>query len=515
MSEMKVRIGGDATGFKRALDGAKGEAVKGGKSIASALSSPLGMAMGGAGAVAGIIAFTKAAVDAGDKIDKGSQKLGISAEQYQRLDRMAGDAGATIEQVIPSFARMAKMLQGADEESKTAQKSLERLGLTVEELKGKRPDEQFAIIARRLNAISDASTKAATAQAIFGRSALELMPLINGYDDLEAKFKDVAVMTDENVKAAARYKDAVEAIGFSIQNSLVNTGFIQWLADAAEGMDALTDASGKFSVKGASDMQKRLESLVVFASAYADKLADASLQAAILRKLTTGGKTFLDYNTTSAENEAAKPTTDADIEAAENKKLLAELNNILIEGEKNLADLKAKNAKELDEWNKILEESEKNLAELTAKKTKEKERQQEIAEKQIADMEHELKMQQMINDGKAREAAIEDEIYRAKQRSSELTDAQIAQIEDMAGQLYDLKAGEESTATARGGSSRVGGRDDTTTAMERMGAILGGVGGANSQTLRIQNEHVRVSRESLRIQQKILDKTGDAAIGSV
>ncbi len=514
MSEMKVRIGGDATGFKRALDSAKGEAVKGGKSIASALSSPLGMAMGGAGAVAGIIAFTKAAVDAGDKIDKASQKLGISTEQYQRLDRMAGDAGATIEQVIPAFSRMAKVLQGADEESKTAQKSLERLGLTVEELKGKRPDEQFAIIARRLNAISDASTKAATAQAIFGRSALELMPLINGYDDLEAKFKDVAVMTDENVKAAARYKDAVEAIGFSIQNSLVNTGFIQWLADAAEGMDALTDASGKFSVKGASDMQKRLESLVVFASAYADKLADASLQAAILRKLTTGGKTFLDYNTTSAENEAAKPTTDADIEAAENKKLLDELNQILIAGEKNLADLRAKKAKEetkdLDNW---LNEYDKYLGSLI-KQEKEIKRQQEVAEKQVADMEHELKMQQMINDGKKREAAIEDEIYRAKQRSSELTDAQIAQIEDMAGQLYDLEE-EEDKKNKKDKSLRVGGRDDTTTAMERMGAILGGVGGANSQTLRIQNEHVRVSRESLRIQQKILDKTGDAAIGSV
>ena len=86
----------------------------------------------------------------------------------------------------------------------------------------------------------------------------------------------------------------------------------------------------------------------------------------------------------------------------------------------------------------------------------------------------------------------------------------------MAGQLYDLKAGEDATtATARGGSSRVGGRDDTTTAMERMGAILGGVGGVNNQTLRIQNEHVRVSRESLRVLNKISDKTGDAAIGSV
>jgi colicin import membrane protein len=217
-----------------------------------------------------------------------------------------------------------------------------------------------------------------------------------------------------------------------------------------------------------------------------------------------------------SKDNASPATTKTDIEAAAKKKELDAWNKILEESEKSLADLRAKKAKEDADAAKAKAEAEKKALAEAEKAAKEKERQQEIAEKQIADMEHELKMQQMINDGKKREAAIEDEIYRAKQRSSELTDAQIAQIEDMAGQLYDLKEKEDATtATARGGSSRVGGRDDTTTAMERMGAILGGVGGANSQTLRIQNEHVRVSRESLRVLNKISDKTGDAAIGSV
>lgn len=550
---MKVRIGGDATGFKRALDSAKGEAVKGGKSIAAALSSPLGMAMGGAGAVAGILAFTKAAVDAGDKIDKGSQKLGISAEQYQRLDRMAGDAGATIEQVIPAFSRMAKVLQGADEESKTAQKSLERIGLTVEDLKGKRPDEQFGIIARRLNTITDASTKAATAQAVFGRSALELMPLINGYDDLEAKFRDVAVMTDENVKAAARYKDAMDAVSISLRNIVVNSGFIGFLANAAEGMDELISKtseskaaqnkaftrdtgvqyaidqakkSGKYNDEQIRAMEKASHSYAIKANFGRGNEANALLLDQAMREAGLGSmarsKTLEQAGMWGAsqydgsKDNASPAATKADIEAAGNKKLLDELNQILIEGEKNLAELRAKKAKEEEDAAKAKAEAEKKALAEAERAAKEKERQQEAAAKQVADMEHELKMQQMLNEGKKREAAIEDEVYRAKQRSSELTDDQIAQIEDMAGQLYDLKEKEDATAaTARGGSSRVGGRDDTTTAMERMGAILGGVGGANSQTLRIQNEHVRVSRESLRVLNKISDKTGEAAIGSI
>ena len=52
---MKVRIGGDASQFRQTLAGVNGEAAKAGKSIASALSSPLGMALGGGGVMAGLI----------------------------------------------------------------------------------------------------------------------------------------------------------------------------------------------------------------------------------------------------------------------------------------------------------------------------------------------------------------------------------------------------------------------------------------------------------------------------
>jgi hypothetical protein len=513
MSNMVVRIGGDATQFKQVLNGVQSQASKAGKNIASSLASPLGVAMGGAGISAGIIMAGKAMIDAGDKIDKGSQKLGISAEQYQRLDRMAGDAGATIEQVIPAFSRMAKVLQGADEESKTAQKSLERIGLTVEDLKGKRPDEQFGIIARRLSAITDESTKAATAQAIFGRSALELMPLINSYDDLESKFKNVTVMTDENVKAAARYKDAMEAIGFSIQNSLVNTGFIQWLANAAEGMDVLTDASGKLSAKGSSGFQKVKDNLKVFAAGLAD--ANINIKAIdLIYKVATGEDlpTFTDLVKTSAENEAAKPITEEEKRAQKEIEIQKELDKMLAESETFLSHLRAKRIEEEEAAAKAKIEAEKKALAEAERAAKEKERQQEAAAKQVADMEHELKMQQMINDGMAREAAIEDEIYKAKQRSSELTEQQIADIADMAGQMYDLKNSED--AKKQKDQSFKVDTDVAKTALERIGAIMGG-GKSSDPAFRLQTEHVRIAKESLTTQKAILNKTGDAALGSV
>jgi hypothetical protein len=55
MSNMVVRIGGDATQFKQVLNGVQSQASKAGKNIASSLASPLGVAMGGAGISAGII----------------------------------------------------------------------------------------------------------------------------------------------------------------------------------------------------------------------------------------------------------------------------------------------------------------------------------------------------------------------------------------------------------------------------------------------------------------------------
>lgn len=78
--------------------------------------------------------------------------------------------------------------------------------------------------------------------------------------------------------------------------------------------------------------------------------------------------------------------------------------------------------------------------------TKEKEKQAEADKKAhentqqgIADNDAQIKQQQLINDGKGREAAIEKAIYEARKNNPKITDEEIAKIREQEGALYDLK----------------------------------------------------------------------------
>ena len=89
-----------------------------------------------------------------------------------------------------------------------AEDALAALGLTAEELKGLSPETQFQIIADKLGAVDDASTKAAIAQDIFGRSGAELIPLMNegaeGMAALRQEARDLGVVFSQDAANSRR-----------------------------------------------------------------------------------------------------------------------------------------------------------------------------------------------------------------------------------------------------------------------------------------------------------------------
>ena len=480
---MKVRIGGDATQFRQTLAGVKGEAAKAGKSIAGAISSPLGLALGGSGLAAGLIALGKSVIDAADDVDKGSQKMQVSAEAYQRFAQMANFAGTSIDNMVSAFGRMSRVITGADEESKMAQKSFWRIGLTLDDLKNKKPDEQFAIIAKHLANVTDEATRSAAAQEIFGRGGVELLPLIKNYEELARQVEDMPVMSDENVAAAARYKDALDAIGQSIQSSLINSGLIEWLADAAEGMAKLnkphanvTDNKGSYKKSGF--WRNVVDTWVPDAEGEAFALGVTDEEQAKLdadrKRRRASGKTY-------GEEKKEKDTKQ--------KNLIAEM------------EAKAKAEKEA--------EAARKKAEQEAEREKErKAKAREVAADTVADMEHQVKMQKMINDGKEREATIEDAIYRAKERSSEITDEELKKIGEKAGELYDLTKKDKKDKDPKTPDN-----EPQISALERIGAIFGGMG--NKDGTRELKSIASYTKKTNSLLEKIADKNTDASLGVV
>jgi hypothetical protein len=105
-----------------------------------------------------------------------ADQLGVSFEFIQVLEESASRSGVSIETLTSSMTRLQKTLAGADEESKSAQQALGRLGVSVEELNGLSQQDQIRLIGDRLGAIQDPAQRTAAAVALFGKSGAALLP---------------------------------------------------------------------------------------------------------------------------------------------------------------------------------------------------------------------------------------------------------------------------------------------------------------------------------------------------
>lgn len=163
-----------------------------------------------------LFSLAKATSDYGDEIDKESQKLGISAENYQKLDYAMQMNGASIDDVSKGVKTITTELGKAEKGEKGAGKSFKELGVSLTDTNGKiKTNEQ--VLLESINALSkmeNENKRNALAQEIFGKSASELKPLLNSGADGIKELMDEAekfgmVMSDEAVKSSAEFNDSL------------------------------------------------------------------------------------------------------------------------------------------------------------------------------------------------------------------------------------------------------------------------------------------------------------------
>ncbi len=91
----------------------------------------------------------------------------------------AAEAG-TLSTRTSDTAGMARTVLNADMGLATAVDSLKMLGLEVDQLKGRSPQEQFTMLADTVSKIKDPSTRAALAMQVFGKAGQKLIPMMAG-----------------------------------------------------------------------------------------------------------------------------------------------------------------------------------------------------------------------------------------------------------------------------------------------------------------------------------------------
>ena len=212
-----VEIWADKSPLQKGLNDAKQALAGWGKSIGGIGAS---IAAAGAAIRAPIVAATVAFSEAGSSVYDLSLKTGLSAEAIGRLGYAAEQTGAGIEDVEGGVKKMQKFLSDAAHGSAEATTELRRLGLTSTQLKNLKPEDQFATIARAIANIPSATERTAAALKIFGKGGTSLLPMIQEFDALDKKARELGIgISTEDAAAADALGDSFSDV-FAVTKSL-------------------------------------------------------------------------------------------------------------------------------------------------------------------------------------------------------------------------------------------------------------------------------------------------------
>lgn len=182
-----------------------------------------------------------AALDLGGTLSDLSASTGETAGNLLLLQRAFDNTGAGADKVGPAMAKLQNNIFGAGEDSKAAAAAFGRMGLSLEELAGKTPTEQLALVASGITSIEDPTKRAATAIDIFGKSGAELLPLLTNFsgemDEARATVGSLAEIMD-------RRANVFDAVGdrFLIIQQKVRDFAAGILDRALPAIDAITSA---------------------------------------------------------------------------------------------------------------------------------------------------------------------------------------------------------------------------------------------------------------------------------
>lgn len=178
-----------------------------------------GLAIGAGMVTAGAAVFGLAnnAAQAGDRVDKMSQKLGMSRQGFQEWDFILSQNGTSIESMNAGMKRLTNTLDDAKNGGEGALDAFERIGLSLDDISDMTQEQLFEAVVTQLQGMEDGAEKAAIANQLLGNSGKELMPLLNGaagsVDELRQKANELGlVMSDEAIDGAVAFADTMDQL---------------------------------------------------------------------------------------------------------------------------------------------------------------------------------------------------------------------------------------------------------------------------------------------------------------
>jgi len=212
IGDLVVNLTADSTKMNAALSSAQKQLMTFGAAVAAA-------------AGAAVTRF----LQVGSSLDDMAQRTGVSVEALSGLSWAATMSDTSLEALQGSLVKMTKLIGEAQSGSKAASDALAGIGLSANQLQQLKPDEQFGAIADKIAAIQDPAAKTKAAMDIFGKSAAEILILLNQGSKGIRKFQDEAARTGkildgETAESAAAAADAFDSLLKTIDALAVKVG---------------------------------------------------------------------------------------------------------------------------------------------------------------------------------------------------------------------------------------------------------------------------------------------------
>lgn len=240
--KLEAAIGLNSTEYQKGLKAAgesmssMGDKIKAGAAAMAKVSVAAFTAITGAATAttAAIIKGVDAYTTYGDNVDKMSQKLNMSAQAYQEWSAIMEHSGTSVDSLQASMKTLANAVE-------TGNDAFERLGISQEEIASMNNEQLFSRTITALQNVGNETERTYLAGQLLGRGATELGALLNtSAEDTEKMRQQVhelgGVMSDEAVKASAKYKDSIQDMKTAFKG--LGRGLI---ADVVPAMTEISD----------------------------------------------------------------------------------------------------------------------------------------------------------------------------------------------------------------------------------------------------------------------------------
>lgn len=178
--------------------------------------------------LASVIAIGVAFANSGDEIAKATERFGISAATYQYWNNIFSKTTGNDFGYVQSLQAITTLMGQAAKGSSKAATALALIGLTLEDLQGKGPQEVLELILSRLQGISDEEERLAVATALLGNSGSDMAMVSELTAEqiamLNAEMERAGLITDEEAQKAAALNDAFDNLKNEFKAATVQLG---------------------------------------------------------------------------------------------------------------------------------------------------------------------------------------------------------------------------------------------------------------------------------------------------